>query len=62
MIGQPEARLGAVYHGLVLTECEKTSGYDVPSLKGPDATTGFLLVAGKLWGFSLALPAAPLCR
>ena len=61
-IGASEVRLGAVYRGLDLVECHDLSGYDLLVQRSPGATTGYLLVAGKVWGFMLARPKDPLCR
>lgn len=61
-MGTDVARLTAAYPTAVVQDCEEAFGYDVMQVKGPRTTTGFVLVAGKLFGFILQRPAAPPCR
>ena len=58
-IGDPEARVRAAFPGLGFRTC---TAYDVLVRNGPDSSTAFMIVQGKLWGFILATPRALLCR
>lgn len=60
--GARKERVQAAHPGLEQTSCGGSSGYDVLVRRDPGATTGFLVVGGRLWGFILAAPRAPLCR
>lgn len=62
VLGAPEARLDALHANLMLEECPERTGYSLLVRRETGATTGYLVVDGKLWGFMLALPRAPLCR
>ena len=59
VLGDPAEQVTATYGPLTRRSC---TGYDVLVLPGTGATTAFMVVDERLWGFILAGPRAPLCR
>lgn len=57
--GLPEESVRGAHGDLERLLCD---GYDVLVLPGTAASTGFMVVGGRVWGFILAIPASPLCR
>ena len=58
-LGEPEARVVALYPKLVRIGCE---GYAVLRLAGIGVTTALYIVDGRLWAFGLFRPDLPVCR
>jgi hypothetical protein len=59
VLGDSVTRVTSVYGALVRREC---GGYAVLVLPGRGATTGFYVLADRLWAFGLFQPGLPLCR
>ena len=58
-LGAPQESIRTAFPGLGSRTCD---GYEVLVAAEPSSATAFLVVGGKLWGFSLAAPGGPLCR
>jgi hypothetical protein len=59
VLGDSVTRVTSVYGALVRREC---GGYAVLVLPGRGATTGFYVLADRLWAFGLFRAGLPLCR
>jgi hypothetical protein len=59
VLGDPVARVTAVYGALIQREC---GGYAALVLPGRGVTTAFYVLDDRLWAFGLARDGLPLCR
>ncbi len=58
-LGDPVARVTAIYGALLRREC---AGYYALSIRGLRATTAFYILGDRLWGFGLSARSVPVCR
>jgi hypothetical protein len=58
-IGDPEARVTALYGALLRVHC---GSYDAFVRAGKTSQTAFYVYGGKVWGFGLSSAAVPACR
>jgi hypothetical protein len=59
VLGDPVARITAVYGSLIRREC---GGYSAFVLPGRGVQTAFYVLDDRLWAFGLARTGLPLCR